>query len=155
MLKECVSGRVHIVLDHQRSVPYTCTIHSIHSCKSTLSGAVSTWRPRDPRRLCPAFRRGHKIGGADCGLAVRDQRNWKWRRGSTSVVSTSGGGRVLAAALEVEEMRRVRFANEGELLIAVAHRVLWTLGVAAVSTYFTEEVCSGLRCEANIHFPDS
>ena len=57
---------------------------------------------RDPRRLCPAFRRGHKIGGADCGLAVRDQRNWKWRRGSASVVSTIGGGRVLAAALEVK-----------------------------------------------------
>ena len=39
------------------------------------------------------------------------------------VVGTIGGGVVLAAALEVEEMRRVRFANEGELLIAVAHRV--------------------------------
>ena len=45
-----------------------------------------------------------------------------WRRPSPG--SGAGG----------QEMRRVRFANEGELLIAVAHRVLWTLGVAAVST---------------------
>jgi hypothetical protein len=57
---------VHIVLDHQRSVTDTCTIHSNHSCKSSLSEAVSTSRPRDPRRLVPSFRgRGHRIGGAE------------------------------------------------------------------------------------------
>ena len=82
-----VSGCTHIVQNHQRSDTDTCTIHSNQSCKSTLSGVVSTWRPRDPRRLVPAFRGGHKIGGAECGLAVRDERNSKRRRGSTSVVA--------------------------------------------------------------------
>ena len=66
-----------------------------------LSAVVSTLRPRDARRLCPAFRRGHKIGGAECGLAARDQRNSKRRREITLAVSAIGVGEVLAAALEV------------------------------------------------------
>ena len=121
-ITQCVSGRVHIVLDHQRSVPYTCTIHSIHSCKSTLSGAVLTLRRRVPRRLLAAFRRGIKIGGAECGLAVRDQRSWKRRRGSTSAVSTIGGGGALQRRWRPSDAEKVRSANEGELLMSCCYK---------------------------------
>ena len=91
---------------------------------------------RDPSRLFPAFRRGLKIGGADCGLAVREQRSWKRRRGSSLVVSTIGGG---GAAAEPEEMRRCR--GGGRFFRGVvAHRVLSTLRHAAVSLSFTQKV---------------
>ena len=44
----------------------------------------------------------------------------------------------------------------GRPVRAAEARNYWCAGsVCGVSSCFTEEVCSGLRCEANIHFPDS
>ena len=93
--------------------PEKCPVHVHHPFHPFLQENVersgAELRPREPRRLLAAFRRGIKIGGAECGLAVRDQRSWQRRRGSTSAVSTIGGG---GATTTTKDNIVLRYVNQ-------------------------------------------